>query len=89
MHIPRWFETRGMGEEKIATFYGDPVKGAYDPWLATGAEASGWQGAKYVINVSSAAGEYEVEILKAGAASVWSVPFKVMLLCEWFFPPRP
>lgn len=30
VHIPRWFETRGMGEEKIAAFYDDPVKGAYD-----------------------------------------------------------
>jgi peptide/nickel transport system substrate-binding protein len=31
----------------------DPVKNQYDPWLATGAEASGWQGNKYVINVRS------------------------------------
>ncbi|HEX3516666.1 MAG TPA: ABC transporter substrate-binding protein, partial [Trebonia sp.] len=31
----------------------DPVKNTYDPWLATGAEASGWQGNKYVINVRS------------------------------------
>ena len=30
VHIPRWFESRGMGEEKIAAFYDDPVKGAYD-----------------------------------------------------------
>jgi 2-polyprenyl-6-methoxyphenol hydroxylase-like FAD-dependent oxidoreductase len=30
VHVPRWFETRGMGEEKIAAFYDDPVKGAYD-----------------------------------------------------------
>jgi 2-polyprenyl-6-methoxyphenol hydroxylase-like FAD-dependent oxidoreductase len=30
VHVPRWFETRGMGEEKIAAFYDDPVKAAYD-----------------------------------------------------------
>jgi 2-polyprenyl-6-methoxyphenol hydroxylase-like FAD-dependent oxidoreductase len=29
VHIPRWFETRGMGEEKIAAFYDDPVRSAY------------------------------------------------------------
>jgi 2-polyprenyl-6-methoxyphenol hydroxylase-like FAD-dependent oxidoreductase len=28
-HIPRWFETRGMGEEKISGFYADPVRSAY------------------------------------------------------------
>jgi 2-polyprenyl-6-methoxyphenol hydroxylase-like FAD-dependent oxidoreductase len=30
VHIPRWFATPGMGEDKIAAFYSDPVKQAYD-----------------------------------------------------------
>jgi 2-polyprenyl-6-methoxyphenol hydroxylase-like FAD-dependent oxidoreductase len=28
-HIPRWLETPGMGADKIAAFYSDPVKYAY------------------------------------------------------------
>ena len=43
--------TQGLIYEPLYLY--DPVKGAYDPWLATGAEASGWQGTKYVINVRS------------------------------------
>jgi 2-polyprenyl-6-methoxyphenol hydroxylase-like FAD-dependent oxidoreductase len=30
VYIPRWFATHGMGADKIAAFYGDPVKRAYD-----------------------------------------------------------
>ena len=30
VHIPRWLATPGMGEEKIAAFYDDPVKRACD-----------------------------------------------------------
>ena len=30
VHIPRWFATDGMGADKIAAFYADPVKRAYD-----------------------------------------------------------
>jgi len=30
VYIPRWFESPGMGEDKIAQFYDDPVKKAYD-----------------------------------------------------------
>jgi 2-polyprenyl-6-methoxyphenol hydroxylase-like FAD-dependent oxidoreductase len=30
VHIPRWLATTGMGAEKIAAFYDDPVKCAYD-----------------------------------------------------------
>jgi 2-polyprenyl-6-methoxyphenol hydroxylase-like FAD-dependent oxidoreductase len=30
VHIPRWFESPGMGEDKIAQYYADPVKRAYD-----------------------------------------------------------
>ena len=30
VHIPRWLATPGMGEDKIAAFYDDPVKRAYD-----------------------------------------------------------
>jgi peptide/nickel transport system substrate-binding protein len=41
--------TQGLIYEPLYLY--DPVKGAYEPWLATGAEASGWQGDKYVINV--------------------------------------
>jgi hypothetical protein len=33
-HIPQWFATPGMGAEKIATFYDDPVKQAYDAFCA-------------------------------------------------------
>jgi 2-polyprenyl-6-methoxyphenol hydroxylase-like FAD-dependent oxidoreductase len=30
VHIPNWFATPGMGADKIAAFYDDPVKRAYD-----------------------------------------------------------
>ncbi|MCC7346722.1 MAG: FAD-dependent monooxygenase [Variibacter sp.] len=30
IHIPRWFESAGMDAAKIAEFYADPVKRAYD-----------------------------------------------------------
>jgi 2-polyprenyl-6-methoxyphenol hydroxylase-like FAD-dependent oxidoreductase len=30
VHIPHWLTTEGMGEEKIAEFYDDPIKRAYD-----------------------------------------------------------
>jgi 2-polyprenyl-6-methoxyphenol hydroxylase-like FAD-dependent oxidoreductase len=30
VHIPRWLQTPGMGVDKIASFYGDPVKQACD-----------------------------------------------------------
>ena len=30
VHIPRWLATGGMGADKIAAFYDDPVKQAYD-----------------------------------------------------------
>jgi 2-polyprenyl-6-methoxyphenol hydroxylase-like FAD-dependent oxidoreductase len=30
VHIPRWFATGGMGADKIASFYTDPVKQAVD-----------------------------------------------------------
>jgi peptide/nickel transport system substrate-binding protein len=43
--------TQGLIYEPLYLY--DPVKNAYDPWLATGTEASGWQGSKYVINVRS------------------------------------
>jgi peptide/nickel transport system substrate-binding protein len=43
--------TQGLIYEPLYLY--DPVKNAYDPWLATGAEASGWQGNKYVINLRS------------------------------------
>ena len=32
VHIPAWLATDGMGEDKIATFYADPVKRACDAW---------------------------------------------------------
>ena len=31
-YIPEWLSTEGMGEDKIATFYGDPVKTECDAW---------------------------------------------------------
>jgi peptide/nickel transport system substrate-binding protein len=43
--------TQGLIYEPLYLY--DPVKGSYTPWLATGAEQSGWQGNKYVINVRS------------------------------------
>jgi 2-polyprenyl-6-methoxyphenol hydroxylase-like FAD-dependent oxidoreductase len=30
VHVPAWFATPGMGTDKIATFYSDPVKRACD-----------------------------------------------------------
>src|SRR5256886_1247321 len=32
IHIPAWLATEGMGAEKIASFYDDPVKKACDAW---------------------------------------------------------
>jgi 2-polyprenyl-6-methoxyphenol hydroxylase-like FAD-dependent oxidoreductase len=32
LHIPAWLATEGMGSEKIASFYDDPVKLACDAW---------------------------------------------------------
>ena len=32
VHVPRWLATPGMGEEKIAAFYDDPVKQASDTY---------------------------------------------------------
>jgi 2-polyprenyl-6-methoxyphenol hydroxylase-like FAD-dependent oxidoreductase len=34
-HIPQWLATPGMGEEKIAAFYDDPVKVACDSYSGT------------------------------------------------------
>jgi 2-polyprenyl-6-methoxyphenol hydroxylase-like FAD-dependent oxidoreductase len=31
-HIPAWLASEGMGEDKIAAFYDDPVKQACDAW---------------------------------------------------------
>jgi peptide/nickel transport system substrate-binding protein len=43
--------TQGLIYEPL--FLYDPIKGSYDPWLATGDLASGWKGNTYVINVRS------------------------------------
>lgn len=32
VHIPQWLASAGMGAEKIATFYNDPIKKACDEW---------------------------------------------------------
>ncbi|HSS86884.1 MAG TPA: hypothetical protein VLL30_24325, partial [Reyranella sp.] len=32
VHIPAWLATEGLGEDKIASFYDDPVKTACDAW---------------------------------------------------------
>jgi hypothetical protein len=32
VHIPAWLASEGMGEDKIAAFYDDPVKKACDEW---------------------------------------------------------
>ncbi len=32
VHIPAWLATEGMGADKIASFYDDPVKQACDAW---------------------------------------------------------
>jgi 2-polyprenyl-6-methoxyphenol hydroxylase-like FAD-dependent oxidoreductase len=34
-HVPRWLETPGMGADKIAAYYADPVKQAYDKFAIT------------------------------------------------------
>ena len=34
IHIPAWLATDGMGVDKIAAFYDDPVKQACDAWSA-------------------------------------------------------
>jgi 2-polyprenyl-6-methoxyphenol hydroxylase-like FAD-dependent oxidoreductase len=34
VHIPNWLATAGMGLDKIAAFYDDPVKKACDAWAA-------------------------------------------------------
>ena len=34
VHIPRWFASAGMGADKIAAFYADPLKRAYDAYSA-------------------------------------------------------
>ena len=43
--------TQGLIYEPLYLY--DPIKKAYDPWLATGALNSGWKGSSYVINVRS------------------------------------
>ncbi|HEY1824092.1 MAG TPA: ABC transporter substrate-binding protein [Trebonia sp.] len=47
------FATGAQGLIYEPLFLYDPIKGQYDPWLATGSVESGWQGTKYVINVRS------------------------------------
>jgi 2-polyprenyl-6-methoxyphenol hydroxylase-like FAD-dependent oxidoreductase len=42
VHIPRWLETPGMGEEKIAAFYDDPVKQASDAYSTAKAFGLRW-----------------------------------------------
>ena len=39
VHIPQWLATPGMAAEKIATFYDDPEKQAYDAWCTNKAYA--------------------------------------------------
>jgi 2-polyprenyl-6-methoxyphenol hydroxylase-like FAD-dependent oxidoreductase len=34
-HVPRWLATPGMGADKIAAYYADPVKQAYDQFAIT------------------------------------------------------
>jgi peptide/nickel transport system substrate-binding protein len=41
--------TQGLIYEPLYLY--DPIKGSYDPWLATGDLTSGWKGNTYVINV--------------------------------------
>jgi peptide/nickel transport system substrate-binding protein len=43
--------TQGLIYEPLYLY--DPIKGSYDPWLATGDLNSGWQGSTYVIHVRS------------------------------------
>ena len=43
--------TQGLIYEPLYLY--DPLKNTYQPWLATGDEASGWKGNTYVINVRS------------------------------------
>jgi len=41
-HIPRWFETPGMGRDKIATFYADPRKRKVDEYSLNKAHYERW-----------------------------------------------
>ena len=34
VHVPQWLATPGMDAAKIASFYDDPIKHAYDAWCA-------------------------------------------------------
>jgi len=34
VHVPNWLSSDGMGEDKIAAFYDDPVKQECDAWSA-------------------------------------------------------
>jgi peptide/nickel transport system substrate-binding protein len=43
--------TQGLIYEPLYLY--DPIKGSYEPWLATGDLASGWKGNTYVINIRS------------------------------------
>jgi 2-polyprenyl-6-methoxyphenol hydroxylase-like FAD-dependent oxidoreductase len=57
VYIPRWFASEGMGADKIAAFYDDPVKRAYDAHSAHKAfhlrsltidEGLGWAARRWV-----------------------------------------
>ena len=60
IHVPRWFETPGMGKEKIAQLYSDPrklevdryslQKGQYERWAAT---SPGWTAAIHRARVAA------------------------------------
>lgn len=47
------FATGAQGLIYEPLYLYDPVKGQYDPWLATSSVASDWQGAKFVMTIRS------------------------------------
>ena len=47
------FATGAQGLIYEPLYLYDPVKGQYDPWLATGSVASDWQGTKFVMTIRS------------------------------------
>jgi peptide/nickel transport system substrate-binding protein len=62
--------TQGLIYEPLYLY--DPIKGTYDPWLATGALSSGWQGDTYVINVRSGV-DWSNGTALTGADVAWDI----------------
>lgn len=71
VHIPRWLETPGMGEAKIAAFYDDPVKQANDAWCL--AKAFGLRSFTLDTSLAGAARRWTKFVLHWGKGTMRSV----------------